>query len=849
MNTFCTACGEALVPEDRFCSSCGAPVEDLGASQGGSADAPAAPVGGPDEQSPAGGSQPSLARRWQQQVGSSDLVKDVRTAATQELAKAAAIRTVGSWLLVWAVIAVFSQLGVVIIDTGELEINGASLASVIMALGFGGSVAAEGSGGFGFLVQGEGSLVAHSAPFIVAIAYAIALRLAFTFKAVGKSESETIATGLISAVCAGAVTLVSTIFGSTTISGLLDEQSGVEATLGLTWLLPVLLAMVLTGLVVTAPVLTAGWMRLRSSVRDLVGVLGAVTCALFIAGLAAVFYYGVRIGTGALEVDIPAAIGWVVGALLLLPNAVISALSLLMGAQGGYDFSVDGDTSIVRSLTSDLPSESDTYGLPALVVLLALGVLLLALVALWRVNSARESKSAWWENALTFGVVGLFLTYFGNLHASAVVNVGSFAGSASADATYIAGFNAFEVGLRFAVIGLIVGAARHPVVLEKLRPVGEPVDQLVTPLATALVQKSKVRELVARLAQIPAQSEVPSSIPEDVELSAEVPSVGSEDPSDFTRTLRGLVVTGLCACALLVVIPASLIVGKGLLVASGVVTDSPSDIVSQVEETIRNGDGQALSDLIGISGESRILSSTTGATDVVGSLEGESYYGYQSGEVRWRVGDVEASSPITIYEVSESNFFGLLPAWELGDVPGLPSAYGTTLGTDGVTTVLSAVRVDGEEIPADRQRTVMPGTLDAGAVASSNPGWVTGAVNAPVQAVGGAGSDGVAIPVTYSMTPAGSTEAVASASRTLVGCTTDSSPDACPSPIACWVPSPADPAVYATPLALGPNNVVVPLVPGALKYGNTFFGTCTPDRSLEGSVDLTVTGTGMAARE
>ncbi len=328
MNRFCTSCGDELVPGNLFCATCGAQIDDPEPVPAEPAEATSPPSGAP--KAAAGGS--SVLLGLQQKLGTAGLVDKVRTATTQELAKDAAKRTIGSWVALWVVIAVLSQVGVVIIDTGDLSINGASLASVIMALGFGGSVTASGSGGFAF-ASGEGSLWVHYAPFIVALVYAVALRFAFGYKPTRRTESDLVATGLVSALCAGVVTLVFTIFGNLTISGLLEEEVGIESSIGLTWFVPVVCASVLTALVVAWPVLANKCTRLRSSLIDLVGVFAGVFVLLIVVGLATIVYYGVRVATGAVELDIQVALAGLVGAVLFLPNAVVAGLSLLTGAQ------------------------------------------------------------------------------------------------------------------------------------------------------------------------------------------------------------------------------------------------------------------------------------------------------------------------------------------------------------------------------------------------------------------------------------------------------------------------------------------------------------------------------------
>ena len=737
-------------------------------------------------------------------------------------------------MAIWVVIAFLTQVGVVIIDTGDLSINGASLASVIMALGFGGSVTASGEGSM-YFGRGDASVWVHYAPFFVALGYAVVLRLAFTYKTTRRSNAETMAAGLVSAVSVAAVTLVSTVFGSITINGLLEQGFDVESSLGLTWFLPVVCAAVLTGFVVSWPVVAAGWTRFRDSLCDLTALFTAVFVLLVVAGLATILYFGVRVATGAVELEFWPVVGGLAGAILFIPNAVVSALSLLTGAQAGAELSASGAASIAEDVLRDLPDEPDKWGLPAVVVLLAFVVLLIALVALWRINSSRESKSAWWENACSFGVVGLVLTYFGSLHGFANVSVETYVGSASADIGYMTGFNALDVAFRLAIVGAIIGAARHPAVLAKLRPVGEPIGEQLSPVFAAITAKAKGGAAMVRLSKSPEES------PEIFDGQASSPS-----PKNTPRVVQGVVAVGLGVAALLVAIPVSLVLGKGLLVASGVLTDSPNDIVAQVEATIRDGDGRALSDMLGLSDDWRVLSSAGGVDDVSGSLDGDNDGGSRSGEVSFRVGGAEGLIQIRIDQEPEGGVFGLVPAWELGYVADLPEVYGTTTAIDG-STVDTAVRVDDADIPADSTRLVMPGTINAGAVASTNPEWVAGSVTARVQAAG----ESVAIPVTYTVSPAGNTQAATSAGMALAACSSGTYSADCPTNFGCWATPPTAPGLYGTAQAFGPNSVVVPIVPGALKYGQRglFSGCMTPDEVFAAPVNLTVTSSGMAAQE
>ncbi|MFA7265610.1 MAG: zinc-ribbon domain-containing protein [Candidatus Nanopelagicales bacterium] len=835
MNKFCTSCGDELVPGNLFCGSCGAPIDDPEPGLGESAGPTNAPVGAAQ---PSGGGTAVL-QGMQKKIGNTDLIQKVRAATTKELAKDAALRAGGSWVAIWVVIAFLTQVGVVIIDTGDLSINGASLASVIMALGFGGSVTASGEGSM-YFGRGDASVWIHYAPFFVALGYAVVLRLAFTYKATRRSEAETMAAGLVSALSVAVVTLVSTIFGSITISGLLEQEFDVESSLGLTWFLPVVCAAVLTGFVVSWPVIATGWTRFRDSLCDLTALFTAVFVLLVVAGLATILYFGVRVATGAVELEFWPVVGGLAGAILFIPNAVVSALSLLTGAQAGAELSAAGAASIAEDVLRDLPDEPEKWGLPAVVVLLAFVVLLIALVALWRINSSRESKSAWWENACSFGVVGLVLTYFGSLHGFANVSVETYVGSTSADIGYMTGFNALDVAFRLAIVGAIIGAARHPVVLAKIRPVGEPIGQQLSPVFAAITAKVKGGPAMARLSRSSENS------PEIADIHTSSPS-----PKNTPKVVQGVVAVGLGVAALLVAIPVSLVLGKGLLVASGVLTDSPNDIVAQVEATIRDGDGRALSDMLGLSDEvgsssdSRVLSSTGGVEGVSGSLDEDTGGDYVEGDVTFRVGGTEGSIEVMIEKQVDGGPLGLVPVWELVWVGGLPEVYGTTTAVGG-SMVDTAVRVDGVDLPADVTSAVMPGTLDAAAVSSANPEWVTGSVMAPVQAVG----ESVAIPVTYTVTPAGNTEAAARTGQVLAACGTTSDSPGCPYDFGCWSTSPTNPALYGAASAVGPNAVAVPTVPGALKYGQeSYVSACTPSSELTAPVNLTVTSSGMAAQE
>ncbi len=467
-------------------------------------------------------------------------------------------------------------------------------------------------------------------------------------------------------------------------------------------------------------------------------------------------------------------------------------------------------------------------------MLLALVALLTMLVVLWRLNNSRESTSAWWEGACTSGAAGLILTYFGNVQGHLAADADTLIGSASAGVNYVAGFNALEIALRFAVVGAIIGAARHPAVLAQLRPVGEPIGQQLRPVFA---------DVAARLTLGTARSRLSGS-------SAPSPEISNGQASSLpawedTRVVQGVQAVGLGVAALLVAVPVSLILGKGLLFASSVLTDGPNDIVAQVEATIRDGDGRALSDMIGLPVDQRILSSPGGVQDVSGSLDDDTGDDYRTGTVSWRGDGAAGSSQVSIVRASEGGMFGLVPAWELNAVPDLPTVYGTTTAIDG-SMVATTVQVDGVDIPADTSRNVMPGSLNVSAVASANSQWVTGAVTAPINTI----TESVAIPVTYTVTPAGNTQAVTSAGAALTACSSATNAVGCPSNFGCWASSPTVLGLYGIARAVGPNSLVVPMVPGALKYGtNPYFGGCTPDIPLTAPMDLTVTSSGMVVRE
>lgn len=834
MNAFCTECGEQLIPGDRFCASCGAAIENPSADA--SADVVSVPVAAARTSGVATDvAPPSLAARAansKQRAGVEGFAKKVRESVTAELVKGAVLRTAAAWVVVWIAVAIVVQVGLSIADQPDVLVGAPTLASAIMSCGFGGSLEGTASVNL-FVFKGSVSAWAHIMPFVIPLAYAVLLLLASKFQRAKQDRYATTASGAVAAACAAVLAVATSLFSHTSVDGFSGNLEGLAVPVGASWLVPALVAGILTFAAVTLPSLVAERKNskaaddIKLALGDLAAVTKIIGAILIAAAALAILYQGFRIGTGADSGEISKMFGFVLGFLLLLPNIIVASLSLLTGAQFLTSAQWTGDTdALPKSWYGSGDLTRPPWGLPGWAILAFVLVVALVLAALWGINSKRPSARAWWVDAAIFGLVGVLLTHFGSLLAGGVVTVNTVLGGGSATASASYGFNPFEIGLRFALLGALIGAARHPAVLSMLRPVGQPLSELATRGAQGIRRRLGIDKVVARIRGVKS---VPTS--DVVDTSGE----------DFQRSALRLGAFGGVVVAVILLVPISVLLGKGVYAVTGAFTDSPEEILTQVQDAVRAGDGGKLSELIKLDSGEAILSSTGGVSDVTGTMEGDEG-DYRSGTVNWKVGEEPASGTVYVFRSTEAGFLGLFPQWQLGNVSGLPVIKGeTTVNGDSSE---SAVVVDGVTIGARDERSVMPGKVTVAAVASAKPEWVVGKADSQVTAVTG----DVRAPVTYSVTPPGAVEAKGTAGKILDGCgkTTDSS--ICPyNSEGCWAPSPDDVGVYGEPVAVGPNSIEVPVLQGALKYGPSYAGTCNADTSLEGPVLIAVGTNGMGS--
>ncbi len=832
MNKFCTECGSPTNPGDQFCVSCGAATSDsapvpigVGASSAEQRVAPSGQTTG----------SPALpaASLSSSGINTNAFVTRATQALSRDLIRRSAGLVTAVWVGMWVLLLITAALFGSASDTGSADVRGIAsdigsptVASILMLLGFGGSLTAHGSIN-AFVAQGELGVWFRLVPFVIPLAYALILRKAHRTISPDPDRPRLATAGAVAAVTAALLVVVTRLFAGSSVA-----VSGWNALdLGVSWFLPAIIAAVITFVAVVGLDLLRSPAPLQRSLRELSTVLLSVTGLVVVGGAIALVVEGFKSGTGAVSTTAVDLIGATVGFLLALPNTVAVGLAALTGAQLGQS---GANADVVARLQNNAPdtgsilkflipavdpdNSTEPVGLPLWAQLLTVIVLVVALLALWNRRRQQPSVQAWWRTGVIFAATGLLLTYFGNAVLGFDLSIQTVGGSGAVDGQVGYGFNPIEVAARFAVLGAIIGLTRHPAVIALMQPVGEPVSRFFE------FGIGKVRRLPQWLGFGKLRRHLTS------------PTIGGRK----VELGRGAAVAAI-AVVLVLLVPVSIVFGKAASAATGAVGDSADDVMGQVKDAMVTGNGATLSKLAGYEGESAILSSH--GVNKVDAVYTDNQSDHKVATLTWTTSDGQVGTgTVTIAREDGQPEWGLFPHWTVSSIEGLPTILGVTTVNGTVTS--SDIQVSGAKVGTFATApTVMPGQVDVAGI-SANPKWLAASVASPTTvAVKGS----VEVPVTYTVTAEGKSVATQTAKTLLSGCRPGSVPASCPTDFCAWIAPGPNGASYGNPVATGSNTMSV--TPTNLTYKYESYSGCDSEDTYEytygGTVYMTFDGQAM----
>lgn len=191
-----------------------------------------------------------------------------------------------------------------------------------------------------------------------------------------------------------------------------------------------------------------------------------------------------------------------IAALFWLPTLVFGLIVTSVFGSFGLEASYPGLSS---SITGETP-------VPTWLRILVIVIVLLAILAAIGSKRLQQSTSTYWRSALLFGGIGVLYSLVampnGKMSGQATIWVISFSTEMHGGIS----LEALEVGIAFAILGALIGGARHPAVIHQVQMFADPVWNIVSPLVTWCEKTwQKVLTKVDSLGLKPAASQTPAS--------------------------------------------------------------------------------------------------------------------------------------------------------------------------------------------------------------------------------------------------------------------------------------------------------------------------------------------------
>lgn len=576
-----------------------------------------------------------------------------------EVTKRVALVVAGAWVAFLTGMAALTAVALSFVPVDGLPVLAPAL--WLAHLGLGGSVV----GSTGANIAGVSGSGAVSLSFVFAtLPLAAWIMLRFGRRRFLPELPDPKGVAAIAGVTGAAVVAASSAFASQSV-----EIDAVAASVSVGWLRSALVA----GLLSAAAF--GGWDVLRTRLPDLAwtsvlrgGLLGMLRLLLGVAVLASAVAVLRGSATGD-PVGLWTLLGGWVAALVALPTLLAALLAFLSGAGASASATASGGLAFIADFTREASAETVRAPLP---VVLGVGVVA-AVWSAWRHREPEaQSATRWWQCAALFASVAPLVW---------AVTRASVSGDAGAtlltdlrlSGVGSVGFHLFELILRFAAFGAIVGLAAHPAVQSVLTPAIRPLGSLVSGVRSLVAQVARpVRPLVSTASRV-------------VGTGPRAAAVG-----------MGCIIASFFAVSL---------AGAALDRVALVVMSSPGDKASAYADALRDGDGERWASL---EDSSSVPISSSGVEVTVERLESED--DRERFELRW--GDGNGEYVVVSFLRSSDARFGLLRGWDDGYVEGgLPTVSVSDWGyEDELEVSVSGVAVTSPPLvmPGEHEVVVSP---------------------------------------------------------------------------------------------------------------------------------------------
>lgn len=708
MSSYCSECGNALKSGAAFCVSCGTKVPSK---------APA-PTSAPNQ-------APQTALTAQQAVKAPtnagpqasqklSLVAQAKSALTSDQMK----RAIGLSAAIWVGVFVFMLIAGSLISSAlestneqstksqDFQMPGMSVfAAGIMLLGLGGRITGTASelGSMG----AEESSTAHMIFLVVPMLLALFLYVvhsrqfskltgsARTWYPIFAAAPSVIAVLILWAMSSGDITFT-------------DDGETAVLHYGVQFLLPLLISLVLGWLASGGYTLLAKNSKssfvqnVKPSIVEFWDVFKPLLWVALAAGIVISIFIGITRGSGLTDLTFSQSLGIVTAFALLLPNLLASGLLALLGT-----------TAHVTTIGAD---SSDPIAETLPIQFIGVFIIVIVVFLLGRIGrgKTKPSVNAWWVGAVVFAVLGLVLTWLLSAGVDGLGEKGFSSVSLHA--------NPVDTAVRFAILGMVVGAASHPSVIKALRVPGA----IVWSIALAFAAPFKALGRV--LAKAFTQDRQPTAL------------------SQFLTSIpRWFVGGAISIAAMLVLMFATAPIGSALAATQ----PSPETVMQDIETALKAGNGEAVKDLIMPGSDTQVGNSTGVDSTEVTWNNSEST---PTASLTWKVGDQQGGWSNITFSKSSSNtaYWGLVPAWTPNINGHLPTVSANTYDQEVSFTAGGVSVGGGSEVQ------VAPGKVAVKANAKDGAYLATSATTNQVTAADG----NTSVDVETSLTKAGKSQAI-----------------------------------------------------------------------------------------